>query len=864
MQFIPRQLFPLLAVFLFLAALIPIEIHAQGRSLQDLGDLTNVATEASARTVRDSVDSRTNQNDWYRFNVTQAVRLNLVLDELSGDADLCLYDRSVPIDDIDERGSQCISGSSDPGFLASDTAAGTTVDTVEWPLQQGTYYIRVDAFHSDVTITYRLRAWTMKEANVSPSVTTLTIVEGESRSYAVKLDQAPSRDVRVTLASDNDGVTVRPESLSFTPNNWNTDQMVTVEAAEDDDFDDDSAEITHGLEGFLGDAAVVVTVTVTDNDMPGVTLSPTTLAMAEGGSATYSVSLDTAPAGDVTVTATSSSPDDITVSPATLTFTAANWNTPQRVTVNAREDDDAADDTVTLAHAVTGYGEVTDGGSITVTVTDNDTTGDEEEKKAVTQVVADIAAVALSNVTANIGTRFSAPTGSTGIALAPSGAFGQKPAPSFVPATTDLHGISDTDSPLKGTSDARTRTLTLDDLLRSGAFQIALGASEGGTPEAGMGTTPQWTVWGRGDLQFFESKPERGSTYDGDLKAGYLGIDSQLGDQWLAGLAVSRTRTEADYGMAGSGAGEDGRLEVTLNSLHPYLRFAPDARSELWTILGAGRGEIENARGGASPREKSDVEMWMVSAGGRRAMDPAGEMDWALLGDAGFARVETDDGALTIQGITVDSWRIRLGVEGSHTSELEGGQTLTTFAEVAGRVDGGDGGEEVGLEVSPGVYLSAPASGFGIEARGRVLALSSADDYKEYGASVTASFSPRPDGMGLSMSVSPRWGAGSASGADTLWREEGIGSTGTGSADSRALSLNTRMSYGVATLRGALAPFGELDLREQGRQRVRMGARFTPRRSEPEALSLEVSGERYENGGADPDHRVSITGRLRF
>ena len=694
---------------------------------------------------------------------------------------------------------------------------------------------------------------------MSPSVTTLTIAEGESASYAVKLDQAPSRDVRVTLASDNDDVTVRPERLLFTQNNWNTGQMVTVEAAEDDDFDDDSAEITHGLEGFFGDT-VVVTVTVTDNDMPGITLSPTTLAMTEGGSATYSVNLDTAPAGDVTVTATSSSPDDVTVSPATLTFTADNWNTPQRVTVNAREDDDAANDTVTLAHAVTGYGEVTDGGSITVTVTDNDTTGDEEEKKAVTQVVADIAAVTLSNVTANIGTRFSAPTGSTGIALAPSGAFGQKPAPSFVPAATDLHGISD--SPLEDTSD--TRTLTLDDLLRSGAFQIALGASEGGTPEASMGTTPQWTVWGRGDLQFFESKPERGSTYDGDLKAGYLGTDARLGDQWLAGLAVSRIRTEADYGLAESGAGEDGRLEVALNSLHPYLRFAPDTRSELWTILGAGRGEIENARGGASTREKSDVEMWMVSAGGRRAMDPAGEMDWALLGDAGFARVETDDGTLTIQGITVDSWRVRLGVEGSYTSELEGGQTLTTFAEVAGRVDGGDGGEEVGLEVSPGVYLSAPASGFGIEARGRVLALSSADDYKEYGASVTASFSPRPDGMGLSMSVSPRWGAGSASGADTLWREEGIGSTGTGLADNRALSLNTRMSYGVATLRGVLAPFGEFDLREQGHRRMRMGARFSPRRSEPEALSLEVSGERYENGGADPDHRVSITGRLRF
>ena len=340
-----------------------------------------------------------------------------------------------------------------------------------------------------------------------------------------------------------------------------------------------------------------------------------------------------------------------------------------------------------------------------------------------------------------------------------------------------------------------------------------------------------------------------------------------MGDQWLAGLAVSRARVEADYadyGLAGSVADEDGRLEVTLNSLHPYLRFAPDARSELWTILGAGRGEIEHVRSGASARQDSDVKMWMVSAGGRRAMDPAGEMDWALLGDAGFARVETDDGLLTIHGITVDSWRVRLGVEGSYTSELEGGRTLTSFAEVVGRIDGGDGGEEVGLEISPGVYISDPASGFGIEARGRVLALSSADEYKEYGASLTASLSPRPDGMGLSMSVSPRWGAGTTSGADTLWREEGIGSPGPGSAESRALSLNTRVSYGVAAQRGVLAPFGEFDLQEQGRRRIRMGARFSLTRSLPGALSVEVSGERYESRGDDPDHRVGVTGRLRF
>ena len=46
-------------------------------------------------------------------------------------------------------------------------------------------------------------------------------------------------------------------------------------------------------------------------------------------------------------------------------------------------------------------------------------------------------------------------------------------------------------------------------------------------------------------------------------------------------------------------------MDVTLTSLIPYVRFAPDAESELWAIVGAGQGAIENSRPGtASDRVK--------------------------------------------------------------------------------------------------------------------------------------------------------------------------------------------------------------------------------------------------------------------
>lgn len=160
----------------------------------------------------------------------------------------------------------------------------------------------------------------------------------------------------------------------------------------------------------------------------------------------------------------------------------------------------------------------------------------------------------------------------------------------------------------------------------------------------------QWTVWGRGDFQHFASKPERGSTFDGDLTSGYLGVDARRDERWLFGLAASVTRTEADYGL-GDGAG-DGRLETRMTGLHPYPRYAPDAWSEFWSILGMGWGEIENERPGGGGRETSDMSMRMAAAGGRRTLETDGAFGLAVLGDLGFARVETVDGAAAIHGIT--------------------------------------------------------------------------------------------------------------------------------------------------------------------------------------------------------------------
>merc|ERR1712000_762224 len=81
-------------------------------------------------------------------------------------------------------------------------------------------------------------------------------------------------------------------------------------------------------------------VTNTDNDTAGITVSPTGgLATSEaGGTGEFTVVLDTQPTANVTIGLSSSDTGEGTVAPTSLTFTGANWSTAQTVTITGVND----------------------------------------------------------------------------------------------------------------------------------------------------------------------------------------------------------------------------------------------------------------------------------------------------------------------------------------------------------------------------------------------------------------------------------------------------------------------------------------------------------------------------------------------
>jgi hypothetical protein len=183
--------------------------------------------------------------------------------------------------------------------------------------------------------------------NVNPIAGLNTTEAGGTATFTVALNSQPTAPVTIGLTSFNPAEgTVSTNSLIFNPANWNIPQTVTVTGV-----DDTAADGTQTYSIITAPAVSTdtdynnlnaddVTVTNTDNETAGITVNPTAglVTTEAGGTANFSVVLNTLPTAPVTIGLTSSNTAAGTVSTNSFTFTPANWNLPQTVTVTGVDD----------------------------------------------------------------------------------------------------------------------------------------------------------------------------------------------------------------------------------------------------------------------------------------------------------------------------------------------------------------------------------------------------------------------------------------------------------------------------------------------------------------------------------------------
>ena len=381
---------------------------------------------------------------------------------------------------------------------------------------------------------------------------------------------------------------------------------------------------------------------------------------------------------------------------------------------------------------------------------------------------------------------------------------------------------------------ATERSLTGRELLLGSYFVLNLsGDGEDGAGAAGT----RWTAWGRASSSRFDGEAD-GLVLDGDVTTFTFGADAAW-SRWLAGVAVSMSEGEGgfrDHDDTGDPNHPDrgsGSLESSLTSVHPYARLEVSERLSLWGLLGYGTGELDVEVDGVG-RWSTDTTQEMAAAGARGVLVKApetGGFELGLRGDAVVQRMRSDAAtgeAGNLAAADARTSRLRLTLEGSRAVALEGGGRFVPTLGVGLRQDGGDAETGTGIEVGGGVSYADPATGLTVEGKARGLVAHEDTDYREWGASASVRLDPGAAGRGLSLSLSPAWGADSGN-AERLW---GLGearglAANDGFEPAGRLDAEAGWGLGAFGRRGLATPFAGLALSEAGERTWRTGVRWT-------------------------------------
>ena len=130
--------------------------------------------------------------------------------------------------------------------------------------------------------------------SITLSTSTLTVNEGSSSSFTVRLAQQPSENKTVQLSVNNSDVRLDKTQLTFTTSNWNVAQTVNVTVVEDDDYDNESCIISLSGNGLN---SAVINISIKDNDerpnipCTGIALSSNSLSFTDISEQTLTATL---------------------------------------------------------------------------------------------------------------------------------------------------------------------------------------------------------------------------------------------------------------------------------------------------------------------------------------------------------------------------------------------------------------------------------------------------------------------------------------------------------------------------------------------------------------------------------------------
>ena len=379
--------------------------------------------------------------------------------------------------------------------------------------------------------------------------------------------------------------------------------------------------------------------------------------------------------------------------------------------------------------------------------------------------------------------------------------------------------------------------------------------------------TGNWTLWTSGATTDFRGRPSEFSI-DGRMGAAFVGVDRRLGSNGVLGVVVSRNQGGVDFETPTNWKGD---VDARLTTVYPYARWSPTARTDLWGMVGLGRGNVDMDDGQGT--FDTEGRLRMGALGMRGDLARLGAVDLAVRADAFTVGMEADEVEGRVGAVEGRAQRARLMLDGSTDWALSSSSRLTPSVEVGARIDGGDVETGPGMELGGGLAYVNSRLGLDIAARGRWLAVHRDEHFGEWGGNLSIKRIPSDPDRGLSFSVQPTWGQ-DASGVAALWegRQPRPGAFGHGLDPEMAAEawrpdrMDMEISYGATLLdgRAALKPFGQLRAMGAGSRHLRVGTRLAlgdpTNAASPMRLELLAEQRAQADGAASYGAGLNLAG----
>ena len=596
---------------------------------------------------------------------------------------------------------------------------------------------------------------------------TITVREGDTINIAITLSEAPTADVTLTstIAGTSPFEEITLSVSNITTSNWDNDITLSIEAAQDSDYEDETGTILLEIEGNNGDvlASTRLSIAVEDDDTPpagniptfgdqtqadlnltqGVAITPVTLPAASGGDGALQYRISPSLPAGLNFNAVTR---EISGTPVTL------GTTSHTLIASDSDNNTGAEDQASL------------GFNIGIRVS-RDTATRQATQAWLSRFGRGIGEQAVQGIRKRIQQPVT--TGSQ---------------PGAAQLQTRLGGHSiDASQPLSSTAAGLLKQL--DQLDRSNLLHGSRFSASG---KSGAG---QIGIWGQGAYSDFAGE-DNNIALDGKLRSLLLGSDYRR-DNWAAGILLSRSNAEGDY----RGEAITGELESDLTGVVPWGSIQMSEELSVWGAMGQGRGELQLKPVNESGI-KTDLDWQMLAGGMQSRLIKAGErnrMGLSFTGDLLWTETTTDRVAM-LQAVAGETRRVRLGLEADWRSR--GG--LTPRLELGIRHDSGDAETGLGVELGGGLTWR-DGQGNRFEVNGRSLLTHDDSDSRDWGLSIVAQHDARPSShRGFSMRLSHELGGRATGGLARLLSEDLLSADNT-AADYR---WELELAYGIARARG--------------------------------------------------------------